>query len=185
MFLINEFKHFILHIFGSKKLLFTLIMYDFKKNYLGSYLGLSWAFIQPLSFVLIIWLVFGLGFKSTPINNDTPFVVWLLAGMVPWFFFSDAIRSGSDSIVSNAFLVRKIAFRTSILPLVNIGSSFLIHLGLILFLMIALFMYDFWPTIYWVQLPFYMALTILFVMGLSWLTSSIRVFVKDVSSFLG
>lgn len=163
-------------------LLVVLIKNDFKKQYLGSYLGLAWAYIQPLMFMLVIWTVFELGFRTGPTATGVPFFLWLLAGMVPWFFFFDAIRTGTDAVTSNAFLVKKVAFRVSILPLVNIGSSFLIHLGLVLFLVIALLLHGFLPTLHWLQLPFYMALTILFAMGFSWLTSAIRVFVKDVGS---
>ncbi|MGB1187820.1 MAG: ABC transporter permease [Cycloclasticus pugetii] len=166
-------------------LLVVLIKNDFKKQYLGSYLGLAWAYIQPLIFMLVIWTVFEFGFRTGPTATGVPFFLWLLAGLVPWFFFFDAIRTGTDAVTSNAFLVKKVAFRVSILPLVNIGSSFLIHLGLVLFLVIALLLHGFWPTLYWLQLPFYMALTILFAMGLSWLTSATRVFVKDVGSVIG
>lgn len=184
MLLIREFFDFILHILKSKKLLLTLIIYTFKKNYLGSYLGLAWAFIQPLTFVFIIWAVFGLGFRSHSTNSGAPFVIWLLAGMVPWFFISDAIRSGADSISNNGYLIRKVAFRTSILPLVNIGSSLLIHFGMLLFLVIALLLHGFLPTIFWLQLPFYIILTSLLAVGFSWLTSSISVFMKDMKNLV-
>lgn len=182
---IKELARFAKHIVQSRTLMFALIKNDFKKQYLGSYLGLAWAFIQPLMFMLVIWTVFELGFRIGPTSTGVPFALWLLAGMVPWFFFSDAVRSGADAVTGNAFLVKKVAFRISILPLVNIGSSFLIHLGLVLFLIIALLLNGFWPTLYWLQLPFYIALTILFAMGLSWFTSAIRVFVKDISSVIG
>ncbi len=181
----KELARFIKHLYQSRTLMVALIKNDFKKQYLGSYLGLAWAFIQPLMFMLVIWAVFELGFRTGPTETGVPFFLWLLAGMVPWFFFSEAIRSGADAITGNAFLVKKVAFRISILPLVNIGSSFLIHLGLVLFLVIALLLYGFQPTLHWLQLPFYMALTILFAMGLSWLTSAIRVFVKDIGNIIG
>jgi len=181
---LKELGRFIKHLQQNRMLLVVLIKNDFKKQYLGSYLGLAWAYIQPLTFMLVIWTVFELGFRTGPTATGVPFFLWLLAGMVPWFFFFDAIRTGTDAVTSNAFLVKKVAFRVSILPLVNIGSSFLIHLGLVLFLVIALLFYGFWPTLHWLQLPFYMALTILFTMGLSWFTSAIRVFVKDVGSVI-
>jgi ABC-type polysaccharide/polyol phosphate export permease len=181
---LKELGRFIKHLQKNRMLLVVLIKNDFKKQYLGSYLGLAWAYIQPLIFMLVIWTVFEFGFRTGPTAKGVPFFLWLLAGMVPWFFFSDAIRTGTDAVKSNAFLVKKVAFRVSILPLVNIGSSFLIHLGLVLFLVIALLFHGFWPTLYWLQLPFYAALTILFAMGLSWLTSAIRVFVKDIGSVI-
>ena len=182
---IKELARFGKHLVQSRTLMFALIKNDFKKQYLGSYLGLAWAFIQPLMFMLVIWTVFELGFRMGPTSTGVPFFLWLLVGMIPWFFFADSISSGAGSVTGNAFLVKKVAFRISILPLVSIGSSFLIHLGLILFLVAALFLNNYWPTLYWLQLPYYMLLTVLFAMGLSWITSAINVFVKDVGSIIG
>lgn len=181
---LKELSRFVKHIFQSRTLIFLLTKNDFKKQYLGSYLGLAWAYIQPLMFMFVIWTVFKIGFRVGPTSTGVPFILWLFSGMVPWFFFSDAVRSGGNAITNNAFLVKKVSFRVSILPLVSIGSSFLIHLGLVLFLIVTLVLHGFWPTVYWIQLPFYMGLTILLVMGLAWLTSSIRVFVKDISSII-
>ncbi|MFA5628561.1 MAG: ABC transporter permease [Thiohalomonadaceae bacterium] len=181
---LKEISRFIKHLFHSRALLFALIKNDFKKQYLGSYLGLAWAFIQPMMFMLVIWTVFTVGFRAGHTASGVPFVVWLLAGMVPWLFFSDAIRTGADAVTSNAFLVKKVAFRVGVLPLVNIGSSILIHLGLVFFLLIVLLSHGFLPTMYWLQLPFYMLLTVLFAVGLSWMTSAMRVFIKDVGSII-
>ena len=185
MRLVKEFTQFILYLFRSKALLFVLIKNNFKKQYLGSYLGLASAYIQPFMFMLVIWTVFEFGFRTGPTATQVPFALWLLAGMVPWFFISDTISSGVDAVVGNAFLVRKVAFRVSILPLVSIGTSFLVHQGLVLFLIIALLLNGYWPTMYWLQLPFFMILAIMLSIGLTWLTSAIRVFVNDVTSVIG
>lgn len=180
-----ELKRFVLHILQNRRLLKTLIINDFKKQYLGSYLGLAWAYIQPLSFMLVIWFVFDMGFRAGPVNGDTPFFLWLMCGMVPWFFFSDAIRSATSSIKTNSFLVKKVAFRISILPIVDIGSALLIHLGLLIFLVLAFLLYGIRPTLYWLQLPYYLICTVSLVLGLAWMTSSISVFVKDVGNVIG
>lgn len=182
--LAKEILSFLVHIWSSRNLLLSLIIYNFKKQYLGSYFGLAWAYIQPLMFIFVIWTVFEFGFRASPVETGVPFALWLLVGIVPWFFFSNAISLGADAICGHAYLVKKVAFRVSILPLVNIGSAFLINLGLIMILIIVLLLNGFWPTFYWIQLLFYNALIILFAIGLSWLSSSIRVFVKDVTSFI-
>jgi len=163
----------------------ALIKNDFKKEYLGSYFGLVWAFIQPLSFMVVIWFVFEIGFRAGPVTGDTPFFLWLICGMIPWFFIANAITSGTNSIVTNSFLVKKVAFRVSILPLVEIGSAFLIHLGLVIFLIFVFLAYGFTPTFYWLQLPYFILCSFVLVLGISWLTASIRVFVKDVGNFVG
>jgi lipopolysaccharide transport system permease protein/teichoic acid transport system permease protein len=169
---------------NNKRLIITLIKNDFKKQYLGSYLGLFWAFAQPIVFILVIWFVFEVGFRASPITGETPFFLWLICGMIPWFFFANGLSNGSNAIVANAFLVRKVAFRTSILPLVQIGSTFVIHLVLVGLLIFAFLLYGYSPSLYWLQLFYYLFCLIFLLLGLSWLSSSIRVFVKDVSSFI-
>ena len=72
--------------FESRKMLYNLAKNDFKTKYAGSYLGIIWAFIQPVITILLYWFVFQVGFRSRPLD-DYPFVLWLTAGLVPWFFF--------------------------------------------------------------------------------------------------
>lgn len=179
-----EFRSFLKHIFNNHTLLWALIKNDFKKQYLGSYLGLFWAFIQPIVYILVIWFVFSIGFRHDDSSGTTPFFLWLISGMIPWFFFAQAFLSGTNAITSNAFLVKKVAFRVSILPLVQIGSALMIHLTLVALLILFFIFYGYSPSIYWLQLFYYLFLSIFLLIGLSWLTSSIRVFVKDISSFI-
>jgi lipopolysaccharide transport system permease protein/teichoic acid transport system permease protein len=180
----KEFYRFLKHILENRELLQVLVKNDFKKQYLGSYLGIVWAFLQPLVFIVVIWFVFEVGFRANPTTDGTPFFLWLICGMIPWFFISSTLIKGTGSIVSNAFLVKKVAFRVSILPLVEIGSALMIHLGLVGFLIISFLLYGYTPTIYWLQLPFYIGCSVLLLLGLLWLTSAIRVFIKDVGNFI-
>lgn len=182
---LKEFYRFLKHIKNSRKLLFTLAYDDFRQQYLGSYLGIVWAVLRPALFIAVIWFVFTVGFKHRPSEDGTPFVLWLLCGMIPWFFFAEAVNKGMSAIVSNAYLVKKVAFRVSILPLVKILSSLGIHIILVGLLIVAFFLNGYFPTIYWLQLPYYILSTVLLVLGFGWLTSSIRVFVKDMGEIIG
>jgi len=178
-----KFYHFLIHIYENKELIYTLILNDFKKQYLGSYFGLFWAFVQPLTYILVIWFVFTYGFRPIQ-QGDTPYFFWLITGMIPWFFLADSLTKGTNAIVSNAFLVKKVSFRVSILPLVQIGSAFLLHLVLLLFLIIMALLNDINPSIYWLQIPYYIFCATIFLLGITWLTSSLRVFIKDINSFI-
>jgi ABC-type polysaccharide/polyol phosphate export permease len=185
MHYLKEFYRFLQHIGENRTLLFQLTKNEFKKAYLGSYLGLLWAILQPLSFILVIWFVFEIGFRSGPVTGDTPFFLWLLTGMVPWFFFSNAVMAGTNAIIGSAYLVKKVAFRVSILPLVQIGSALIVHLMLIAILIIAFLLYGKYPTIYWLQLPYFIVCTVILTLGISWLTSALRVFIKDIGNLIG
>lgn len=180
----KEFYKFINHLRINKVLIKTLIVNDFKKQYLGSYFGLFWAFAQPIAYIVVIWFVFTFGFRTVSASNGVPFFIWLISGMIPWFFISNAFMSATNAIVANSFLVKKVAFRVSILPLVQIGSALLIHFVLLFALMLALILYGYYPNFYWLQIFYYLFCTVFILLGLSWITSSIRVFIKDIGNFI-
>lgn len=181
---LKELYRFLKHIRESKRLLVTLSYSDIKDKYLGSYLGVFWAILRPTLFILVIWFIFGIGFKSKPTTDGTPFVLWLLCGFIPWFFFAEALSKGVTAITGNKYLVKKVAFRVSILPIVKVISAFYIHVVFVSILLLIFMLYGYAPTIYWLQIPFFMISTAMLVLGLSWLTSSIRVFVKDVGEVI-
>lgn len=180
----NDFLTFLKHILTNNKLIVTLIKNDFKKQYFGSYLGLFWAYAQPVTFIAVIWFVFEVGFRSAPSSGDVPFFLWLICGMIPWFFFANGLSLGANSIVLNSYLVKKVNFRVSILPLVQIGSALVIHTTLVILLIIAFLLYGYTPSLYWLQIIYYIGCLVFLLLGLSWLTSSIRVFIKDIGNFI-
>ena len=165
------------------RLLYSLTKNDFKQKYLGSYLGIAWAFIQPLITVLIFWFVFQVGFKSKPVN-DVPFILWLIAGMFPWFFFTDAISNATNAVTENSYLVKKIVFKVSFLPLIKIFSALIVHL-FFTFFMYGLFMvYGYSFDIHWLQSFYYLFAMIVLMLGFSYVTSSVVVFFKDMGQLV-
>ncbi len=183
MKLFAEIIFFFKNIIKSKSILLPLIKNDFKQRYLGSYLGILWAFIQPTITILIFWFVFQVGFKTQPIN-DVPFILWLISGMIPWFFFSDSLQNATHSVVGNSFLVKKVVFQVDILPLVKIASSLIVHLFFIGVMFVLFWIYGFTPDLYWMQIFYYLFATIVFVLGLSWISSALIVFLKDVGEII-
>lgn len=184
MKLASVFLAFLKDIYRSKKLILDLVKNDFRQKYLGSYFGLVWAFAQPVAMICVLWFVFEVGFKTRPVSN-VPFILWLSSGMIVWFFFSDGLNSAMNSVVANSFLVKKVVFRVSVLPIVNIISTLYIHIFFVFFLMFMFVLYGFSPSIYWLQLPYYMLCLIVLLLGLSWLTASVNVFFKDISHIVG
>lgn len=174
---------FLKDIFLNRKLLVSLVKNDFKQKYLGSYLGIMWAFLQPTFTILIFWFVFQVGFKSQPVDNF-PFILWLISGMIPWFFFSDALSNATNSIIENSYLVKKVVFRVSILPIVKISSALCIHLFFIFFMIGMFLIYGYNFELYWLQIFYYMFATIVLILGLSWITSSLVVFLRDIGQLV-
>ena len=170
-------------LFYNRALLWSLTKKDLRQRYLGSVLGILWAFIQPTSTVLIFWFVFQVGFKSMPVECF-PCVLWLCCGMFPWFFFTDAWSSATNAIVANSFLVKKVVFRVSLLPIIQIMSALVINLFFVVLLFFMFAAYGYLPSIYNVQVFYYLGAMICLVFGLSLITSSLMVFLKDIGQLV-
>lgn len=175
---------FLKDIIQGRKLIFELAKKDLQKRYLGSYLGVIWAFIQPVTTILIFWFVFEVGFKSAPVE-DVPFILWLVCGMIPWFFFSDSLTSAMNSILENAYLVKKVVFRVSVLPIIRIISALFVHVFFVLIIFIMMLAYGYPLSIYNIQVVYYLVCIIALVLGLSWITSSLVIFLKDLGQIIG
>ncbi len=176
---IKNFYLFLKDLIRFRNFVLELARKDFTNRYLGSYLGIIWGFVQPWISIIIMWFVFQVGFKSQPVDNF-PFILWLMCGMIPWFFLSESINGATGSILEYSYMVKKIVFRISVLPIIKILSSLYVHLVFIIFLFIMFFIYKYIPTIYNLQILYYIIASIAFVLGLSWITASLMVFLKDV-----
>ncbi len=180
---LNHFLMFLKDIIKSRGIIWQLAKNDFKARFANSYLGIFWAFIQPLVMIAVLWFVFQVGFRAMPVE-DFPFILWMSCGLIPWFFFAEGLSSGTNSLLDYNYLVKKIVFRTSVLPLVKIMSAIFVHIFFVGLLLTMFLAYGFKPTIYYIQVLYYSFALIAFLIGLTWITSSLAVFLKDVSQIV-
>ena len=169
----------------SRKLIARLSVNDFKTKFAGSYLGIVWAFIQPVITILVYWFVFEKGFKPAAIHNaagdQVPYVLWLIAGMVPWFFFSDALSGGTRALLDYSYLVKKVVFQIDALPIVKVISAVFVHLFFVAFAVFLYVLYGYVPDFYTLQIVYYSVGLLLFATGLVYLTSAVVVSFRDLN----
>lgn len=91
----------------NRKLIWELAKADFKKRFVGSYFGIVWMFVQPVVTVFIYFAIFQMGFKSVPPVPGAPYVLWLVPGIVPWFYFAEAMNTGTSCLQEYDYLVKK------------------------------------------------------------------------------
>ena len=178
------FMLFVRDLLLRRNMIIELAKQDFRSKYLGSYLGILWAFIHPTIYVSILWVVFQVGFKSQPAGN-VPFVLWMLCGIIPWFFFSESLSSASNSILDNAFLLKKVNFSVGMLPIVKILSALVLHAFFILVIFIMFLVYKTPVTLHCLQVFYYLFCSIVLLLGLSWITSSVIIFFRDMGQIVG
>jgi len=168
----------------SRHLIWTLAKSDFKTRYIGSYFGLVWEILQPLSLIFIFWFIFDVILGTNTIEG-IPFLPWFIVGLIPWFFFSDAWTNATNAFIQYSYLVKKMVFQTSVIPSVKILSSLftsmIFHVILVVVLLLS-------PgvslQISGIAIVYFFICSYVLVTGLSFLTSSILVFFKDMRQIL-
>lgn len=168
---------------AERKLIVTLAKNDFKSRFVGSYLGMIWAFVQPVVTVIVYWFVFQVGLKAGR-QSDYPFILWLMAGLVPWFYFTEALSGGTNVLVEYNYLVKKVVFKINVLPIVKLLSAMVVHLFFVLFVVVMCAAYGYTPSIYTIQLVYYIFCTFVLLMGIVYLTSAVVVFFRDLAQII-
>lgn len=174
---------YFIDLFKENRTIYELSKKDISSRYLGSSLGIFWAFAHPILLILTYWFVFQVGFRSFPVE-DVPFVLWLLAGIIPWFFFSESVSSATNSIEQSSYLVKKIVFKVHLLPIVKVASAFFIHIVFIIITFIIFIIYGLGFDLYLLQIFYYSAGLMMFIIGLSWISSALNVFLRDVGQII-
>ncbi|MCI8286554.1 MAG: ABC transporter permease [Lachnospiraceae bacterium] len=172
-------------LYQSRHLIWKLAKNDFKKRYAGSYLGAVWAMIQPVVTVAMYYIVFDKIMGNTGRGTgDVPFVLFLTAGLVPWFYFNEALNNGTNAMREYDYLVKKVVFKISILPIIKIIAATFIHVFFIGVLFLVAALYGYYPTIYTVQILYYSFCLFIFVLAICYATCSIVVFFKDLAQII-
>lgn len=177
--LLLRLKGFVAEIHAKRGIIYELAKRNFQQQYMGSYLGFVWVFLQPLIFISVLYAVFTFGLRAGQ-SADIPFVVYLISGMIAWMYFAEILNATTGVIRGHSFLVKKVDFRLSILPIVRILSSLIPHLFFLFIAIIISWMNGFAPSLYTFQVFYYLGAMILLLIGLGWITSSTSLFVSDV-----
>jgi ABC-2 type transport system permease protein len=166
---------------GQKDVLVSLVRKNLTTKYAGSFLGILWAFINPLLLALIIGFVFTQVFRT----SGTDFYLFIIAGMFPWTFFATSLHESAVSVPSSAAVLKQFSIPRMFIPLAVILANFIIFgCGLLVllpfFIMVKASVIACLPL-----LLLTMALFFLFTTGFSFALSAWCVESRDINQFLG
>lgn len=175
-------------LFQSRELIWKLAKNDFKKRYAGSYMGFLWALVQPVITVLMYWIVFDVIFDSraqlVSSGVELPYVLYLTAGLVPWFYFSEAITNGTNALLEYSYLVKKVVFNISVLPIIKLIAATFIHIFFVAVLLVIAACYGYYPNLYTLQVVYYSFCLFVLVLAMSYCTCAIVVFFRDLAQII-
>ena len=147
-------------------------------------LGWAWALIRPAITIFVYWFAFSIGLRAGRDVEGYPYFLWLISGMIPWFYMRDAFTSGVSSLRRHTYLITKIKFPISIIPtFVNI-SLLLVNMFLVV-IMIALFtLFGYPPTVYYLQLPIYILMMHMFFNAWGLFSGMLGAMSRDFLNFI-
>jgi lipopolysaccharide transport system permease protein len=161
------------------ELLMNLTRREVKGRYSQSLFGAAWAIAQPLATMAVFTLVFS-RLAQMP-TDGAPYPLFAFAALVPWFFFSNSVMSGTMSLVTYRNIVTKTYFPREIVPLAQVGSR-LVDLAASSSLFVVLMIYYQAGVGTWaVMVPVFLAMLVLFTLGVTLITSAVNVFYRDVN----
>lgn len=172
---------------ATRHLIAELTKREIKERYRGSILGVWWALITPMAMLFVFTFVFGEIFQSKwqGGGNVIEFGLNLYAGLIVFWFFAEIIAKAPTLICNQPNFVKKVIFPLEILALINILSAlFHFFINMAILCIGALFLKGFLPfTIILVPLAPFICIPML--LGISWILSSIGVYIKDISAIVG
>lgn len=158
-------------------------------RYRGSIFGLFWSLFNPLLMLTVYTFVFSVIFPSrwggTASVSKTEFALVLFSGMIVFNVFAECINRAPNIIISNQNFVKKIIFPLEILPFVNLGVS-LFHAAMGLIVWMTTYVIFFGPPHVTVLfLPLVLLPLCFFLLGVTWLLSSLGVYLRDIGQLVG
>lgn len=168
-----------------RKQILSLGLFDLKKTSAGAVLGPLWFFAKPAVYILVFWFALGVGLKSADqTGSDVPYVLWLVGGLIPWFYIQDMIGQGVNVFSRYSYLVTKIKFPLAGIPTIYSISNFVIQIGLVVALLAIHFICGQPLDLYLLQLPVAMVLMFVFFDMFSLMTSLLSAISKDFMNLL-
>ena len=157
---------------------------DLVRTYRGAALGWSWAIIKPTVTIFVYWFGFEIGLRAGTDVNGFPFFLWLIAGIIPWFYISDMLTAGTDAIRRYSFLVTKMKFPVSTIPTFVSISKLLVNILLIIIMILIYWGFGHAPDVYYLQLLFYIAISFVFWTTWSLFSSLLAAISKDYANLV-
>jgi lipopolysaccharide transport system permease protein len=170
-------------LWGYRGLLGVLVRRDIKVRYKQSVFGVAWVLLRPLFSMAIFTLVFGM-FVRVP-SDGYPYALFVLAGLLPWIYFSTSVLSSGNSLVDSAGLIGKVYFPRLIIPLVSITGGLLDFFISIAFFLLAMPFFGVGWTANLLAVPALVLGVMVTTLGVGTLISALTVAYRDFGGIAG
>lgn len=162
-------------LYKYRELLKSNVKKEIRGKYKASFLGILWSFINPLLQTVVYTIVFSLIMRNTMEN----YLIFVITGIIPWNFFITVISQGTNTILVNGGIVKKVYFPREILP-ISITTSGLVNF-FISCIIIMVFTIASGVGISWliIFIPLVALIQYIFTLGIIFILSAVDVYIRD------
>lgn len=139
------------------------------------YLGIVWWVIEPLLYIAVFYVIFGILFQ----RGGEGYVAFLMTGLVAWRWFDNTVRVGANSVVDNIGLMRRVYVPKLVFPSAVVVSNSVKFLFVLTILLLFLLLYGVNPGPSWLALPVLLAIQLLLITAVTWVVSAVIPFFPD------
>lgn len=168
----------LVELWRSRELLAFLSLRDVKVRYKQTFFGAAWAVGQPLATMVVFTLIFG-RLAHLP-SNGMPYSVFVLAGLVPWGLVTGNVPTAATSLISNVPLLTKVRIHNMLVPTATIIGGLVDLAVAIVLLVLFAGAHGIWPGPEILLLPFFIALEVCVVLGVSLFFAAVSVLYRDI-----
>ncbi len=170
-----------------RKQIGRLAVFELVKKSRGAVLSWSWFLVKPAMYIFCFWFALDVGLRigsSQAAEGAPPYILWLSAGIIPWFFMQDMLGNGVDVMHRYPYLVNKIKFPLSAISTIYVSATMLVQLMLMVGLFAIYFLCGMQLDIYLLQVPILLLLMFVFWDLVSIMFSPLSALSKDVKNLM-
>lgn len=169
-------------VYEYRDMIFSLVHRELRGRYQKSVLGMLWTFLNPLCQIVVYTFVFTKIFPS----NIPKYYMYLMTGMIPWTFFTEALGQGAGCIVANSEMTKKIYFPREVLTIASVTAKFvnmLLAMIVVFVFLVASGVGISLQTVW--MLPIVLIAEYMIALGFTLFFSAITVYLRDMEYIVG
>jgi ABC-type polysaccharide/polyol phosphate export permease len=165
-------------LWNAKGLVRTLVERDIRVRYKRTFLGVGWAIVNPVLFMVVFTFFFQ---RAAHVSTDgVPYALFSYIALVPWSFFSEALTLGSASLIGNLSLLNKVYCPREVFPVASLLTSAFDTLMSVVVLAVLFVAYGVAPAAQSVWVPLLILVEVAFTLGLALFLSSALIYLRDL-----
>ncbi|MCI2000579.1 MAG: ABC transporter permease [Clostridia bacterium] len=182
--MLNNVKTVLKENYDNRYRLIRLANYELKAQNNGTMFGFLWNFFNPILQILVYWFVFAIGLKSAAPQGKYPYIIWMIVGIMPWFYMSTALTTTGNSIYAYSGVLKRMYIPLSIVPIKSVLSALIAHFWSMLVVIGIIFASGYSISLYYFQTLYFTFASFILLCAYALFASAVVVVFRDFQKIM-